>query len=92
VTIGKHCIIAAQVGIAGSTALGDFVAIGGQAGIAPHLTIGNKAQIAGASGVTRNVPEGERWVGFPARPSKKFFRQYKVTEMLARKSAAGRTK
>jgi UDP-3-O-[3-hydroxymyristoyl] glucosamine N-acyltransferase len=92
VIIGRHCVIAAQVGIAGSTTLGDFVAIGGQAGIAPHLTIGSKAQIAGASGVTRNIPEGERWAGFPARPSKKFFRQYKVMEMLTARKPAARIK
>jgi UDP-3-O-[3-hydroxymyristoyl] glucosamine N-acyltransferase len=92
VIIGRHCIIAAQVGIAGSTTLGDFVAIGGQAGIAPHLTIGSKAQIAGASGVTRNVPAGERWAGFPARPSKKFFRQYKVMEKLAARKPTARIK
>jgi UDP-3-O-[3-hydroxymyristoyl] glucosamine N-acyltransferase len=83
VVIGKHCLIAAQVGIAGSATLGDFVAIGGQTGIAPHLTIGDGARIAGASGVTRDIPRGERWAGFPARPSRKFFRQYKILEMLA---------
>jgi UDP-3-O-[3-hydroxymyristoyl] glucosamine N-acyltransferase len=85
VIIGKHCLISAQVGIAGSATLGDFVAIGGQTGIAPHLTIGDNARIAGASGVTRNVPCGERWAGFPARPSRKFFRQHKILERLAAK-------
>ena len=30
VVIGRHCVIVAQVGIAGSTTLEDFVAIGGQ--------------------------------------------------------------
>jgi UDP-3-O-[3-hydroxymyristoyl] glucosamine N-acyltransferase len=83
VTIGRHCLISAQVGIAGSATLGCYVAIGGQTGIAPHLTIGDGAQIAGASGVTRDIPSGERWAGFPARPSRKFFRQYKAVEMLA---------
>jgi UDP-3-O-[3-hydroxymyristoyl] glucosamine N-acyltransferase len=83
VVVGRHCLIAAQVGIAGSATLGDFVAIGGQTGIAPHLTIGDSARIAGASGVTRDIPRGERWAGFPARPSGKFFRQYKILEMLA---------
>jgi UDP-3-O-[3-hydroxymyristoyl] glucosamine N-acyltransferase len=83
VVVGKHCLIAAQVGIAGSATLGDFVAIGGQTGIAPHLTIGDYARISGASGVTRDIPRGERWAGFPARPSRKFFRQYKILEMLA---------
>jgi UDP-3-O-[3-hydroxymyristoyl] glucosamine N-acyltransferase len=83
VVIGRSCVVAAQAGIAGSSTLGDFVAVGGQSGIAPHLTIGNGAQIAGASGVTRDVPAGERWAGFPARPTKKFFRQHSMVERLA---------
>jgi UDP-3-O-[3-hydroxymyristoyl] glucosamine N-acyltransferase len=83
VVIGRNCVIAAQAGIAGSTTLGDLVAIGGQSGIAPHLTIGDGAQIAGASGVTRDIPAGQRWAGFPARPTKKFFRQYRMVELLA---------
>ncbi len=49
-------------------------------------------RFAGASGVTRNVPAGERWAGFPARPSKKFFRQYKVMEKLAAKKPTARIK
>lgn len=83
VNIGKHCLITAQVGIAGSVTIGDFVAIGGQAGIAPHISIGNGAKIAGASAVTRDIPAGERWAGYPARPSRKFFRQNRLLEQLA---------
>jgi UDP-3-O-[3-hydroxymyristoyl] glucosamine N-acyltransferase len=83
VVIGRNCIVAAQAGIAGSTTLGDLVAVGGQSGIAPHLTIGDGAQIAGASGVTRDIPAGQRWAGFPARPTKKFFRQHRMVELLA---------
>ena len=39
VVIGRHCVIVAQVGIAGSSTLEDFVAIGGQVavrGSCPH--------------------------------------------------------
>ena len=32
VVIGRHCVIVGQVGIAGSTELGDFVVMGGQSG------------------------------------------------------------
>jgi UDP-3-O-[3-hydroxymyristoyl] glucosamine N-acyltransferase len=85
VEIGAHCVIAAQVGIAGSTIIGDFVAIGGHAGIAPHLRIGSKAQIGGASGVTSDVPAGERWVGFPARQSRTFFREYAILKRLSKR-------
>ena len=44
VVIGRSCIIVSQVGIAGSTTLGDFVALGGHSAIAGHLRIGDGAQ------------------------------------------------
>ncbi len=68
VKVGRGCVIVAQVGIAGSTQLGDYVAIGGQAGLTEHLTIGARARIAAQSGVMRNVEEGETVSGSPAVP------------------------
>lgn len=87
VVIGRHCIIAAQTGIAGSTVLGDFAMVGGHAAIAPHLSIGAGAQIAAASGVMHNVPTGARFAGIPARPARRFFREYKLVESLAERKA-----
>lgn len=75
VVLGRGCIIAAQVGIAGSTRLGDRVQCGGQAGIADHLTIGEDARIAAKAGVMRDVPAGETWGGYPARPMKTWMRE-----------------
>ncbi|MBS0185429.1 MAG: UDP-3-O-(3-hydroxymyristoyl)glucosamine N-acyltransferase [Proteobacteria bacterium] len=66
VTLGRGCIIVAQVGIAGSTVLGDYVAAGGQAGFADHLKIGSRARIAAQSGLMRDVAEGETVAGTPA--------------------------
>jgi UDP-3-O-[3-hydroxymyristoyl] glucosamine N-acyltransferase len=83
VVIGRRCIIAAQTGIAGSTILGDFAMVGGHAAIAPHLSIGAGAQIAAASGVMHDVPAGARYAGIPARPARRFFRQYRLVELLA---------
>ena len=37
VKLGKNCMIAGQVGFAGSTTIGNNVSIGGQAGISGHL-------------------------------------------------------
>ncbi len=75
VIIGKHAIIAAQVGIAGSTNIGDFIKIGGQAGIAGHLKIGNNVTIAAKSGVTKNIPDNMIVAGFPAKDIKKWKRE-----------------
>jgi UDP-3-O-[3-hydroxymyristoyl] glucosamine N-acyltransferase len=74
VVIGRHCVLAAQVGVSGSCTLEDFVAIGGQAGLAGHLHIGAGAQIAAAAGLMDDVPAGGRWVGMPARPARDWWK------------------
>jgi UDP-3-O-[3-hydroxymyristoyl] glucosamine N-acyltransferase len=66
VSIGRHCIVVAQVGVAGSTELEDYVTLGGQVGIAGHLRIGKGAVVAAQSGVTRNVKSKEVVSGYPA--------------------------
>ena len=58
VTIGRHCILCAQIGIAGSATLEDYAILGGQAGVAGHLTIGRGAKVAGQAGVQTDVPPG----------------------------------
>jgi UDP-3-O-[3-hydroxymyristoyl] glucosamine N-acyltransferase len=72
VVIGRHCVIVAQTGVAGSTELGDFVAVGGQTGIAGHLRIGAHAKIAAQSGVMRDVPAGASVGGSPAQDLRAF--------------------
>jgi UDP-3-O-[3-hydroxymyristoyl] glucosamine N-acyltransferase len=69
VSIGRHCLIAAQVGISGSATVGDFVMMGGQVGIADHITVGAGAMLGAKSGVMSNVPTAARWGGFPAEPA-----------------------
>ena len=66
VIIGRHCIIVAQVGVAGSTELEDYVTLGGQAGIAGHLRLEKGAVVAAQSGVSRNVKSKEVVSGYPA--------------------------
>jgi len=53
VTIGEHCLIISQAGVAGSCKLGNYVVIAGQAGIAGHLKIGNRASVGAQSGVMK---------------------------------------
>jgi UDP-3-O-[3-hydroxymyristoyl] glucosamine N-acyltransferase len=68
VSIGRHCLIAAQVGISGSVAVGDFVMFGGQVGVADHTNIGAGAMLGARAGVMSEVPSGARWAGYPAEP------------------------
>ena len=74
VRIGEHSIIVAQVGIAGSTTVGRHVTLAGQAGIPGHLTIGDGATVAAQAGVFGDVPPGETWSGYPARPHRESLR------------------
>jgi UDP-3-O-[3-hydroxymyristoyl] glucosamine N-acyltransferase len=91
VSIGRHCIIVAQVGISGSCTLGDHVMVGGQAALRDHTHVGEGAQIAAKSGVMHDVPAGERWGGTPAKPIREFFREVSALRKLAEgKGAADR--
>src|SRR5204862_7330874 len=75
VTLGEHCLVVSQAGIAGSTRLGSYVVLGGQVGLAGHLKIGNGASVAAQSGVMHNIPDGEKWFGYPAQPDRQTKRQ-----------------
>lgn len=89
VTIGRHCIIVSQCGLAGSCVLEDGVMLGARAGVGNHLTVGAGAQIAGLGIVTEDVPPGERWGGSPAKPVKIWMRELKALRRLTRDSAGG---
>lgn len=75
VIVGKHCVFAAQVGVAGSAEFGNYVVVGGQAGIGGHIKIGNRVTISAKAGVFQDVADGETIGGFPAVPIKQFHRQ-----------------
>lgn len=82
VRIGRYCVLAAQVGISGSVIVGDYVAIGGQAGFNDHIEIGDRAEIGAQSGVMRDVAAGERMMGYPAQPARRFFRMIAMLNRL----------
>jgi UDP-3-O-[3-hydroxymyristoyl] glucosamine N-acyltransferase len=58
VVIGENSLLAAQVGIAGSTRIGRDVTLAGQVGVVNHVTIGDGATIGPQSGIPRSVPAG----------------------------------
>jgi UDP-3-O-[3-hydroxymyristoyl] glucosamine N-acyltransferase len=87
--VGRHCIIVAQCGLSGSVTLGDFVVLGPRTGIIPHITVGKGAITAGRSTVYEDIPAGEFWGGFPAKPRRQWLREVVALERLA---ASGRLK
>jgi UDP-3-O-[3-hydroxymyristoyl] glucosamine N-acyltransferase len=66
VTIGRNVLLAAQVGIAGSSIVEDDAVLAGQVGVAGHITIGRGAVATAQTGITNSV-EAKRFVsGYPA--------------------------
>ena len=88
VQIGRQCILVSQVGISGSSIIEDYAVLGGQVGVADHVTIGAGAMVAAKGGVMGDVPPGEKWGGYPARPIREWLRGIAVSNKLGQQ---GRT-
>jgi UDP-3-O-[3-hydroxymyristoyl] glucosamine N-acyltransferase len=88
VTIGRHCLLAAQIGLAGSLTIGDNVALGAKVGINNHLKIGDGAQVTAMSAVKDDIPPNGRWGGHFAKPTKQWFKEIVAVERLVRDSKA----
>jgi UDP-3-O-[3-hydroxymyristoyl] glucosamine N-acyltransferase len=73
--IGEHCVLAAVVGIAGSSKLGHHVAIGGHGGVSDHVNIGNRVQIAACSVAFKDFSDGAILRGVPATDIDRFRRE-----------------
>lgn len=88
VEVGSHVILVSQVGISGSSSIGDGAVLGGQVGVGGHLTIGPGARVGAQAGVTGDVPTGETYSGYPARPHREALRAqaatFKLPELLRR--------
>jgi UDP-3-O-[3-hydroxymyristoyl] glucosamine N-acyltransferase len=66
VEIGKHTVIAAQSGVAGSTKIGNYCIVGGQVGFAGHITIADGSKFGAQTGVSGSIKEeGKSWFGSP---------------------------
>jgi UDP-3-O-[3-hydroxymyristoyl] glucosamine N-acyltransferase len=89
VIIGKHCVIVAGVGIAGSAQIEDYVVIAAQAGVAGHITVGAGCILGARCGVTKSLPaKSGSYMGFPAAPASEERRRIaagrQIPELLSR--------
>lgn len=82
VRIGRLCLLTAQVGIAGSVRVGDGVVMAGQSGVSGHVTIGDRVTLSAKTGVISDIPSGETWGGYPARPHRDQMRSYAALAKL----------
>jgi UDP-3-O-[3-hydroxymyristoyl] glucosamine N-acyltransferase len=89
VRIGKNCIVCGQTGLSGSVTIEDNAVLAGAVGIAPHAVIGRGAVIAARSGVIGDIPAGETWGGYPAKPRTRWLREQGALSRLAAPKSSG---
>ena len=86
--IGENSVLAAQVGVAGSTRIGRNVRAGGQVGFAGHLEVGDGAVVTAQSGTSHAIAAGAVVSGSPAIDNAVWLRSVatfpKLSNMLQR--------
>ena len=68
--VGRNCLLAGQVGIAGACIIEDGVTLWGQVGVSKTLTIGENAILYAQSGVPSSLEGNKTYFGTPATDSK----------------------
>ncbi len=82
VTIGKHSLIVAQTGIAGSSSIGDYVTLAGQVGVSDHAHIDSGSIVGAKSGVMGTIKKG-KYFGSPiAIPHREFLKAHSLFTRL----------
>lgn len=79
--IGKNCLFAAHVGIAGCVIVEDDVILWGQVGVQKDLTIGKGAVVLGQSGIAKSLKGGITYFGSPVQEARQ-----KMKEIAALKN------
>lgn len=74
VVIGEDTVLAAQVGLAGSSEIGRHCTFGGQAAVAGHIKVGDNVMVGGRGGVTGNLPGNQVVSGTPVLPHKEWLK------------------
>jgi len=82
VHIGAYSIMAAQVGISGSSRIGTGCQFGGQSALAGHIHIGDGVKLAARSGVISDLAAGGTYAGAPAMPHRLWLKVSAITTKL----------
>ena len=80
--IGKKCLIASHVGIAGCVVLEDEVTLWGQVGVISDVTIGKGAVVYAQSGVAKDLEGGKSYFGSPCDDARKKYRELAAIKVL----------
>jgi UDP-3-O-[3-hydroxymyristoyl] glucosamine N-acyltransferase len=82
VTVGRNVLLAAQVGIAGSTSIEDSVTLAGQVGVSGHITIGKGTIATAQTGIPNSVDAGSFISGYPAISNRDWLKSSAVFRKL----------
>jgi UDP-3-O-[3-hydroxymyristoyl] glucosamine N-acyltransferase len=82
VKVGRHVLLAAQVGIAGSSVIEDQVTLAGQVGVAGHITVGKGTIATAQTGIPNSVEAGGFISGYPAIPNREWLKASAVFRKL----------
>ena len=80
-TIGRNCLFAAQVGIAGCVTIEDNVILWGQVGVPSDIVIGNGAVVLGQSDLKKSRAN-KTYFGSPASEARTRFRELAAIKKL----------
>ncbi|NNM94511.1 MAG: UDP-3-O-(3-hydroxymyristoyl)glucosamine N-acyltransferase [Bacteroidia bacterium] len=80
--IGKMCLFASQVGVAGCVIIEDNVTLWGQVGVPSNLHIGKDAVLLGQSAPIRSLEGGKTYFGSPAGPATDKMRELATLKRL----------
>lgn len=80
--VGKNCLLAANVGLAGCVNVEDNVTLWGQVGCASDITIGEGAIVLAQSGIAKSLPGGRTYFGSPCGEVKTKFREMAAVRKL----------
>jgi UDP-3-O-[3-hydroxymyristoyl] glucosamine N-acyltransferase len=81
-TVGKNCLMAANVGVAGCVQIGDNVTLWGQVGCASDITISDNVVVYAQSGIGKDLEEGKTYFGSPCIEAKAKFREMAAIRKL----------
>lgn len=85
VEIGENTVMAAQVGVAGSSKIGRNCIIGGQVGIGDHIILADNTTVVSQAGVMSSLKEdGKIIAGSPAFDYKDYLKAYAIFRSLPR--------
>lgn len=68
--IGRDCLLAAQVGVAGCVVIEDGVTLWGQVGVRSDITIGAGAVVLAQTGISKALEGGKTYFGSPVGESR----------------------